>query len=126
MRSRLGVGILLLSLAIAAACGSSRGGSALDRNKTASTLTPAEQAELCDEVNGAQGGYGRSVTCTDGSTQTTDPSQAVCIQSIPTAGDPCANLTVGNLLDCANAVGSNLCTFPTTAACQPIHACSGA
>ncbi len=115
--------ILLLTLA---ACGSSSGGTTLDRSKTVGSLTPAEQAELCDQVNGAQGGYGRSVSCPDGSTQTTDADRASCVQATPAAGQPCSNLAVGTLLDCAAAVGTSLCQFTTASACQPIHTCSGA
>jgi hypothetical protein len=124
MRSLRGAMFLFLSMTLAA-CGSSSGGTTLDRSKNVGSLTPAEQAQLCDDVIGTQGGYGRSVSCPDGSTQTTDADRASCMQSTPTAGQPCSTLTVGTLLDCATAVGSNLCAFTTASACQPLHSCAG-
>lgn len=116
------MGLLFLGLL---SCGSS-GGTSLDRGKAVSSLTQSEKSELCDQVNGAQGGYGRSADCPDGSSQTTDPSQAACVASVPASGTPCGGLTVGQLLDCANAVGTNICSFETATQCRPLRDCSGA
>jgi hypothetical protein len=87
------------------------------------SLTTAQAVVLCDWTNARQGGYGRSVTCTDGSPQTTDVSQADCVASVPAAGTYCPTLTVGDDEDCANAVLTDLCSLPNQAACANLNAC---
>jgi hypothetical protein len=107
-------------------CGGDGGGErGLERNKAISTLTATERVQLCDQLNGAQGGYGRDVSCPDGTMQHTDANQASCVQATPAPGQPCANLTVANVLDCGRAVGSDLCKVGTAEACKPIRDCSG-
>src|SRR3982751_5413685 len=102
-------------------CG--RGSSSVDRGKTLGSLTTAEKMQVCDDLNGAQGGYGRTVTCSDGSTQHTDADQASCTAASPMSGQPCASLSVGALLDCAHGIGADLCALATAAACQPERDC---
>jgi hypothetical protein len=97
--------------------------SGLPRGSTFGSLTNAQAVVLCDWTNARQGGYGRNVTCTDGSTQTTDPNQAECVAAVPTAGSYCPTLTVGDAEDCANAVLTDLCTLPNQAACANVNAC---
>ena len=116
------MGVVVLA---SVSCGSN-GGTSLDRSKAISSLTQLEKTELCDQLNGAQGGYGKSTSCPDGSTQTTDPSQASCVAAVPPPGSACAGLTVGQALDCANAVGTTLCSFLTATQCKPVRDCSGA
>ena len=123
---RSGFGVVAMAMVVTmsmTACGS--GDKSLDRNKTVATLSTDEKTTLCDQLNGAQGGYGRSVTCASGQTETTDPNQSECVLSTPASGSPCAALTVGTVLDCAAAVGGDLCLFETAPACQPIRTCSG-
>ena len=114
---------VLLALVASLSCGS--GSSSVDRGKAIDSLTPAEKIQVCDDLNGAQGGYGRTVTCSDGSTQHTDADQASCMAAWPTSGQPCASLSVGAVLDCAHGIGADLCAFATAAACQPERDCIG-
>lgn len=121
-------GALVLSLAVASltSCGGDGEGPSFPRAKTLGTLTPAEQAQVCDEFNGRQGGYGRTVVCSDGHTEHTDPDRTSCVAASPAPGQACSDLTVGSLLDCAQGVGTDLCTFGIVPACQPVRACIGA
>jgi hypothetical protein len=104
-------------------CGGDSSG--VDRSKSLGSLAGGEKLQVCDEVNGAQGGYGRVVTCSDAHTEHTDSDQASCVAASPTSGQPCGDLTVGALLDCAHGVGTNLCAFATAPACQPVRDCIG-
>jgi len=112
-------------LATATSCGPGDGsnGSGIPKSTKLGMLTTAQAGTECDYVNDKQGGYGRSVTCADGSTQTTDPDKASCMKDVPGAGASCPTLTVGDLEDCANAVGTNLCSLPTASACAAFNAC---
>ena len=72
---RLLVGILLVAAGglLSNACGSSGSGgvgnsSGVPRSSTVGSLDGSQEATLCDWENAKQGGYGRSVTCSDGST----------------------------------------------------------
>src|SRR5262245_59806531 len=96
MPGRLLVGVLML-----VACGGGNGsGTGLPRAATFSSLTQAQAGRLCDWVNQYQGGYGRSVTCADGSQQTTDVDKASCVQVIPQVGIECPTLTVADVENC--------------------------
>lgn len=99
--------------------------SGLLRTATVKSLTSAQAATLCDWQNGKQGGYGRSVTCADGSTQTTDPDKATCVSAASLVGSLCPTLTVGDIEDCANASQTDLCSFDTQAGCANVRACIG-
>jgi hypothetical protein len=116
---------LCLGLAISASCGpgDSSNGTGTPKSTKLGMLTTAQAGTECDYVNNKQGGYGRSVTCADGSMQTTDPDKASCVADVPVAGAGCPTLTVGDLEDCANAVGTNLCSLPTASACAAFNAC---
>lgn len=110
-------------------CGSSDGGavvgtsSGLPRAATLGSLTAAQDATLCDWENAKQGGYGQSVSCSDGSHTDTDNNQASCVASVPGFATGCPTLTVGDVEDCANAIGTNLCAMPTAAGCANVNAC---
>jgi hypothetical protein len=109
-------------------CGPSTGSSVgpssgLPRGSTVGSLTTAQAVVLCDWTNARQGGYGRNVTCTDGSTQTTDPNQADCVAGVPFFLSYCPTLTVGDAEDCTNAVLIDLCSLPNQAACANVNAC---
>lgn len=114
---------LLAFIAALLSCGG--GSSGVDRGKSLGSLTPGEKMQVCDDANRAQGGYGRMITCNDGHTEHTDPDQASCVAASPVSGQSCGNLTVGALLDCAHAIGIDLCAFATTTACQPARDCIG-
>jgi len=108
-------------------CGGGNGGgsdsSGLPRSTTLASLTTAQAGTLCDWENGKQGGYGRTMACSDGSQQTTDPDHATCVGSVPTAGADCPTLTVGDIEDCANAIGDDICEVSTAAGCHNFWLC---
>jgi hypothetical protein len=127
---------LLIGIVIAAtggffttSCGSGSGGvgnsSGLPRSSTVGSLDSSQAATLCDWENAKQGGYGRSVSCPDGSTQTTDANRAYCVSAVPYFATYCPTLTVGEVEDCANALGTNICNIATEPACAPVAACLG-
>jgi hypothetical protein len=110
------------------ACGGSDGNgggssSGLPRATTIASLNQTQAGTLCDWTNSKQGGYGRSVTCTDGSEETTDADKAYCVAAVPLVGQYCPTLTVGDLEDCANATGSDLCAFSTAPGCAAARTC---
>jgi hypothetical protein len=77
------------------------------------SLDTPQAGTLCDWANAKQGGYGRSVMCPDGSEQTTDDDKATCVQTAPLFADFCPTLTVGDVEDCVNAIGTDLCALAT-------------
>jgi hypothetical protein len=117
--------------AVGSSCGSSSGNngggasSGLSRSATLASLSTAQAGTLCDWESAKQGGYGRMVNCSDGSQQMSDPDKASCVSGIPTLGSLCPTLTVGDIEDCANAVGTDLCSEPTQAGCAAFNACLG-
>jgi hypothetical protein len=124
------IGILVAATggALSISCGSSSGpgtSSGVPRTSTIGSLSPAQAATLCDWVNAKQGGYGRSVTCSDGSTTTTDANQAECVAGSAAAQTYCPTLTVADTEDCTNAIGTNLCEISTASACAAVATCLG-
>jgi len=111
------------------ACGGGGGGngagtsSGLPRTDTVGSLIPSDAGLLCDWTNAKQGGYGRAVTCTDGSSQGTDPDKASCIQSVHDFGTACPTLTVADVEDCANAIGQDICQLTSSPACTNLNRC---
>jgi len=109
--------------------GGAKGGagasSGLSRTATVKSLTSAQATTLCDWQTAKQGGYGRSVTCADGSMQSTDPDQATCVSAVSLVGSLCPTLTVGDVEDCADASQTDLCSFDTQAGCAKVRACIG-
>ena len=120
---------LALTLLLASCGGSNEGNaggnaSGLSRTLMVASLSASQALTLCDWTNGKMGGYGRQVTCEDGgATDGTDPSAEVCVESLPQVGVLCPTLTVADLEDCVNAIGTNLCARPTTAACANVNEC---
>jgi hypothetical protein len=117
------------SAALSISCGSSSGGpggsSGLPRSSTVGSLSSTDAATLCDWLNAGQGGYGRMVTCSGGTTRTTDADQATCVAGSHAAQTACPTLTVGDTEDCVNAIGSDLCAISTASACAAVSACLG-
>ena len=97
--------------------------SGLPRSDTFADLTTDQVGVLCDWINERQGGYGRNVTCSDGSKQNTDASKADCVGAAPGVASACPTLTVGNVEDCTNAVLTDLCSLPNQTACANLDAC---
>ena len=102
-------GLALLAVVWAAACGSDLGpplpdpgpSSGLDTSLMLNGLTKAQAQSFCDWVAGRFGGYGRGVTCSDGSTLSAESSQAQCVNDWMTASPSCP-LTVGDFEECVN------------------------
>lgn len=117
---------LMFACIASASCGSSSGpgtSSGLPRTSTVASLSTAAAGTLCDWNNEKQGGYGRTMSCSDGTTQTTDTDKTTCIDGVPQTGAACPTLTVGDVEDCANAIGSDLCAIATAAGCANVNAC---
>jgi hypothetical protein len=96
----------------------------LSRQATIASLNAQQAATLCDWTNAKQGGYGRAdVTCSDGSSQETDPDKQSCVESVPLVGAFCPALTVADIEDCANATGQDLCALLTAAGCANLRQC---
>jgi len=126
-RSRRVVGAFAAAVLIAVVSCSGDGGpgpsSGLSRQATLASLTSQQAATLCDWSNAKQGGYGREATCSDGSLQETDSDKQSCVESVPYVGALCPTLTVGDIEDCANATGTDLCALTTAAACAAFRQC---
>jgi nickel-dependent lactate racemase len=114
-------GFCLILAATFAGCGD--GSSSIDPNKKLADLTAEEQKSVCDEIASLQGGYGRSVTCTDGHQETTNANQAECVSGFTIVAQACSTLTVGDVVECSKAQGQDLCKFPTVAECAPVRDC---
>ena len=97
--------------------------SGVPRTTTIATITSAQAGTLCDWTEGKRGGYGRVVTCPDGSQQSTDADKPTCLTMTPQLGALCPGLTVGDVEDCANAIGTNLCSMATAAGCSRVNSC---
>lgn len=125
-RSRMAVLMLvatLLGCSGGDGTGSGATGSGVPRSSTIASLTPAQAGTLCDWTNTKQGGYGRLVTCPDGTEEDTDADKAYCMAAFPLIAQYCPTLTVGDIEDCANATGTNLCAFATAAGCANARTC---
>jgi hypothetical protein len=105
---------------------------ALDRSKTLAQVSAADYEKVCDAVNLAQGGYAKQQTCSDGSSQTTDTSQASCVELLTELAAICSGssaqsascactVTVGQAVDCASAQGPDLCHVVSE--CEPVRRC---
>ena len=123
---RAGASAAVLLIAVASCSGDGGGvgsSSGVSRQATVASLTPQQAGTLCDWTNARQGGYGRDVTCSDGSSEGTDPDKQSCVESIPYIGTACPTLTVADIEDCANAIGSDVCALATAAGCANLRQC---
>jgi hypothetical protein len=98
-------------------------GSGVPRDCTVVSLSPQQGAQLCDWINQAQGGYGRTMQCAFGPVAT-DPNQAHCVSGLPDLQVLCPTLTVAQVEDCTLAQGPDLCRYLTDVACAPLRACA--
>ena len=117
---------LLFGCLAPTSCGSSSGpgmSSGLPRTSTVASLSTAQAGTLCDWNNEKQGGYGRTTSCSDGTTQTTDADKTTCVDGVPQIGAACPTLNVGDVEDCSNAIGSDLCAISTAAGCANVNVC---
>jgi hypothetical protein len=115
--------------ALVVGCGSTSdggpaSGSGLPRTITVVSLTADQGAQLCDWINGAEGGYDRTVDCGSAGPLATDKNQAACVGGLPDLQLACPSLTVGQVEDCAAAEGMDLCKFDTEPACAPLRLCA--
>ena len=124
------VTLALWCLITIAGCGGDSGttgpgpSSGVDRAKTLGMLTAAERAKACDWTAERQGGYGRNVTCPDGTMQDTDRSQATCLEGGVMIATLCPTLTIADIEDCTNDVSSDLCKFATAPGCANLRKCA--
>ena len=119
--------VLLACVSAVPACDPSdpAASSGVPRTAKVGTLSAADAARLCDWTNQRQGGYGQHVTCTGSEDMSTDPDQKTCTDAEPDIAAYCPDLTVGDVEDCTNAVGTDLCKYTTAAACATLRACLG-
>jgi hypothetical protein len=100
---------VLAAAAACAACGSDLGPplpdpgptSGIDPSKMLNALTKDEAVAFCDWTAGRFGGYGRGVTCGDGTSISARASQAQCVSDWMSASPSCP-LTVGDFEQCVN------------------------
>jgi hypothetical protein len=119
--------VLALSMALASACGGGSGGSGasgVSGSKTLASLTTSEKQQLCDWTAAESGGYGKTVTCADGSDSSNDANQAACVAAVPTC-----SVTVAQFEACTKVVVTvPLCEqdakFLEAPECQPVVACA--
>ena len=90
---------------------------------TFSMLSTSQAAALCDYIAATNGGYGKSMTCPSGDTETNYASQSDCVANAAPIGFYCPTFTVGQAEDCATSVGTDICKAPLDAACNPYEAC---
>lgn len=109
-------------------CGSSGGSggpgaSGVDSSKPLSALTADEKGKLCDWNAAQAGGYGKTMTCSDGTDASNDANQAECVADIPSC-----SATVGQFETCTMAVVTvSLCDqiakILTATECKAVVAC---
>jgi hypothetical protein len=75
--------------------------SGIDPGKMLNTLTKEEAVAFCDWTAGRFGGYGRGVTCSDGTSISARGSQAQCVSDWMNASPSCP-LSVGDFEECVN------------------------
>lgn len=98
-------------------------GSGVSGSKTLANLTPAEQGQICDWQAGLEGGYGKSATCSDGSTINNYETRADCV-----ADAPSCTATVAQLEACAKVVlvvplCEQIAKLISSPQCQPLAVC---
>jgi hypothetical protein len=105
-------------------CGSDGPGpsSGVPRTALVSSLTPDQAAALCDWSAAVWGGYGQSRVCSD-HTMTTTANRQACVGSLPLTEQLCPALTVADVEDCSNAIGTDICAFEAAPQCANYAAC---
>jgi hypothetical protein len=84
-------------------------------------LTPDEKAQLCDWAASLFGGYGRSVSCTDGTSASSKSSQAACVaDAIP----PGCEATVADEEACGRKVHDFCGSALDMPECAPLLPCT--
>lgn len=121
--------VLLLVSAVGCGSGSGSGGpagaSGVDSAKPLSALSAEEKGKLCDWNASQAGGYGKTMTCSDGSDATNDENQAACIADFP----PNCAATVAQFETCTKVVVTvPLCDqidkLLSATECQAVAACA--
>ena len=96
--------------------------SGLARSLTLASLSEDQASALCDWEDLKEGGYNRVVACAGGPAATYFSNQ-ICLNSTSALGNRCQELTVGDIEDCANATGPDLCRFATAPECIAVTTC---
>jgi hypothetical protein len=130
MKMKMASLVLLIGVAVAG-CGSDGDGgksgpgtSGVEKSKSLSSLSADEKGKLCDWNAMLNGGYGKTMTCSDGTDTSNDEDRATCVSSIP----PDCAATVGQFEVCSTVVVTvPLCDQITklfaSTQCQPLIAC---
>jgi hypothetical protein len=115
----------LLMVVFSAACGDSGGdgsgdpGTTLTDSKKLSDLSDAEQGALCDWVANVYGGYGKSVTCSNGTNSSSEASRQVCLSRNIAS----CSATVGDVKACTLKAHEICLEALSDSACEAFLSC---
>lgn len=98
---------LVLALLVLGACGggTSTPSSGVDGSKSIASLGDTEKGELCDWINNMLGGYNQAIICNGQTVDSSESSQAECVQSFPTC-----SVMVSQYQSCIQMLISNECS----------------
>jgi hypothetical protein len=99
------------------------GASGVESSKPLSALSADEKGKLCDWNAAQAGGYGKTMSCSDGTDASNDANQAECVADVPSC-----SATVAQFEACTKAaVTVPLCDqiakILTASECQALVAC---
>lgn len=116
---RVNIGLVLV-LSTLGACGGggSVPSSGVDGSKSIASLSDTEKGELCDWIDNMLGGYGKPIVCNGQTVDTTDSSQAECVQSFPTC-----SVMVSQYQSCIQMLISNECSDTGTTSAMAAADC---
>ena len=113
--------VLLLSLSCGGG-GGNKGPAGVPRSATVPSLDATQSAVLCDWINASVGGYGSIDNCDGGGSRHADSTPQSCVSGLSDF-NACPSMTAGEVEDCINAIGGDLCRIDTAPACAPINQC---
>ena len=113
---------LLVSCALAAACGGDDDGSGVDGGKAVTELSADEVSALCEWAIDVQGGENHSEDCGDFTIET--GTVAECEAEYAGIPASCSSVTVAELEDCVNAIADDPCEGFGSQACSEFIQCS--
>ena len=115
-----------MAVVFAAACGDSGEGdgsgdpgTTLSDSEKLSDLSDAEQGALCDWAAGVYGGYGKSVTCSNGTNSSSEASRQVCLSRNIAS----CSATVGDMKACTLKAHEICLEALNDPACEPVLPC---
>lgn len=96
------------------------GTSGVAGSKPLNQLTTDEVGKLCDWGASLYGGYGKTVTCSDGSTSNSPDSRDQCVSSTPYKS---CTATVGQLEPCLVKLHASCLAGAFSTECSPVISC---